>query len=152
MRGHYARVGAEIRETAPELPLIGGPYVPSYKVQAAVKAVRIGQVLALGAYFLGESLFASSPKLLALLGQVEENRLAAGVGLYLTHLGCEMAYSTAAFEVSYNGHMLFSKMEKGRFPQPGEIARELAQVLDSESKRRAADSHGLVTIAVDGQE
>lgn len=140
-------VGGEVREVAPELPLVGGPYVPTKPAQAAVKAVRLGQVLALGAYALGDALFASSPALLKLLARCREHRLPAGAALYLTHLGCEMAYSSGAFEVVYNGQVLFSKLREGRYPEPGEVRLRLEQALASERHRRAADSQSLVAVA-----
>jgi len=146
VRGQLARVGDEVRHAAPELPLVAGPYVPPRSVQAAVKATRAAQVLALGAYVLGESLFASSPRLLALLAAAHANRFPLGLGAYLTHVACEMAYSTSAFEVYLNGHVVFSKMREGRFPAPGEVARRLREVAHADAKRRALDSQGLVVV------
>mmetsp|Transcript_9775 Transcript_9775/g.24606 ORF Transcript_9775/g.24606 Transcript_9775/m.24606 type:complete len:117 (-) Transcript_9775:247-597(-) len=98
-------------------------------------AVRAAQVLALGGYLLGESLFASSPRALALLARLHEHRFALGIGLYLLHVCCEAAKSTAAFEVTYDGVILFSKLHEGRWPNPGEVAANLAAVLAAEARQ-----------------
>jgi len=111
------------------VPLQAGPYVPAKGVQAAVKVTRLAQVGALTAYFLGESLFQPSPRLLALLASAQENRFPLAIGLYLSHLACELAYSTSAFEVTFNGKKVFSKLEEGRFPQPGELPGKLSAII-----------------------
>jgi hypothetical protein len=109
-----------------------------------VKAVRVAQVVAIGGYTLGESLF-SAPRALALLARAHENRFALGVALYLSHLACELAYSTAAFEITYNGHALFSKLREGRYPAPGEVAGKLRAILAAEQAAGAQ----LATVADD---
>mmetsp|Transcript_8791 Transcript_8791/g.22750 ORF Transcript_8791/g.22750 Transcript_8791/m.22750 type:complete len:118 (+) Transcript_8791:423-776(+) len=107
--------------------------------------MRVGQVLALTAYFFGEQLLPATPRVRALLQGAHENRFPLGLGLYVTHLGCELAYSTSAFEITYNGQLLFSKLRTGRFPQPGEIAAKLEAAIAAE---RAAGS--ALTVSVDG--
>jgi hypothetical protein len=114
--------------------MLAGPYVPPKSVQAAVKGVRLSQVLAVSGYTLGETLFASSPRMLDLLARAHENRFALGIALYLSHVGCELAYSTSAFEITYNGRLLFSKVREGRYPNPGEVSALLLELLAGEQR------------------
>mmetsp|Transcript_25908 Transcript_25908/g.75940 ORF Transcript_25908/g.75940 Transcript_25908/m.75940 type:complete len:142 (+) Transcript_25908:340-765(+) len=102
-----------------------GPYVPRKSIQAAVKATRVAQVGALAAYFMGDALLQRWPRGLSLIASARENRFPCAIALYISHLACELAYSTSAFEVTYNGQVLFSKLKEGRYPQPGEISSQL---------------------------
>lgn len=48
-------------------------------------------------------------------------------------LGCSMLsqsmLSSGAFEVTYNGHMIFSKMKMGDFPQAPDVIAALKEVM-----------------------
>mmetsp|Transcript_10668 Transcript_10668/g.36237 ORF Transcript_10668/g.36237 Transcript_10668/m.36237 type:complete len:81 (+) Transcript_10668:532-774(+) len=69
---------------------------------------------------------------MASLQAARENRVALGIGLYVSHVACEMAYSTAAFEVTYNGQSLYSKLATHRYPQQGEVAAALRDIKSRE--------------------
>lgn len=129
MKGQFARVANELRSAAPQVPLAAAAYVPPVRVQAAVKAVRAAQVVALTAYVFGEQLLPATPRVHTLLATAREQRFPLGLALYVSHLGCELAYSSSAFEVTWNGAVLFSKLKEGRFPRPGEIAEKVEAAL-----------------------
>lgn len=92
-----------------------------------------------GAYFLGEQLSAAlgrrPPRL---LGAMHENRMLVGGGVYALDVVAQTLKSINAFEVTYNGHVLHSKLGAGRFPQPGEVAAALGAVMRGEGAAEEA--------------
>lgn len=116
------------------MPLVAGPYVPGKFWQLAVKGTRAGQIAAIAAFFLGEQFLGNSPAFMGLLTSARENKIACGLALYATHFFCELVYSTAAFEITYEGKLVFSKLQSRRYPRPGEVA----ELLRAYAQKRAA--------------
>ena len=120
----------------PNLKVEGGPYTPPASVQYTIRAVRVAQVGLAAFYFLGEQIFAKlgrAPP--AIHQQMQDNKLltlGAGYGLDVL---AQTAKSINAFEITYNGQLLHSKLATGQFPDAAVIAAKLREVMDKEQKQ-----------------
>ena len=122
-------------QSFPGLRVEGGPYTPPVAVQYTIRAVRAAQV-GVGAFFLfGEQLFGKlgrpPPTLLA---QMHENKLVTAGAIYGLDVLAQTAKSINAFEITYNGQLLHSKLKSGQFPEPGQLAQRLKEVMQSEKQ------------------
>ena len=122
-------------QSFPGLRVEGGPYPPPVAVQYTIRAVRAAQV-GVGAFFLfGEQLFGKlgrpPPTLLA---QMHENKLVTAGAIYGLDVLAQTAKSINAFEITYNGQLLHSKLKSGQFPDPGQLAQRLKEVMQSEKQ------------------
>ena len=61
----------------------------------------------------------------ALLHQMQENKLLAAGAVYGMDVIAQTFKSINAFEITYNGHLLHSKLKGGAFPQPQELVASL---------------------------
>jgi len=117
----------------------GGGYTPSPSVQYAVRAIRVAQAGAVAFYFFGEAMFSSvgraPPRLLR---QMDENKLVSGGFVYGLHVVASTLKSINAFEVTYNGRVLHSKLTSGQFPSPAELIQGLASAKKDEKQQAAA--------------
>jgi selT/selW/selH-like putative selenoprotein len=83
--------------------------------------------LGMGFIFMGDSLF----KLLGMAqppawyNSVKENKMQACMFLWIFNSMATAQLATNAFEVSYDGIQIFSKLEEGRFPHPEELVKSL---------------------------
>ena len=123
----------------PGLKVEGGPYTPPVAVQYTVRAVRAAQVGA-GAFFLfGEQIFGALGKAPpALYHQMHDNKLLAAGGIYALDVLAQTAKSINAFEITYNGNMLHSKLKTGQFPDHAQLAQRLREVMAKEQQPDAA--------------
>ena len=123
----------------PGLKVEGGPYTPPVAVQYTVRAVRAAQV-GVGLFFLfGEQIFAKLGRLPAppVYYQMHDNKLIAAGGIYALDVMAQTAKSINAFEITYNGVMLHSKLKTGQFPDPAQVAAKLKEVMDKERRRQS---------------
>lgn len=102
-------------------------------VQYAIRAVRVGQVGAAVAYFLGEQIcsslrFAPPP----LLRSMHENPLLTVGGVYGLDVIAQTLKSINAFEITYNGRVLHSKLQTGRFPELQELLASLLKAKEED--------------------
>lgn len=108
-------------------------------MQYAIRAVRFAQVGVAGFYFLGEQLSAalgrSPPKI---LGQMHENKFLVAGAVYGLDVVAQTFKSINAFEVTYNGRVLHSKLSSGRFPAAGEVVARLRAVMQEQGQRDEA--------------
>jgi hypothetical protein len=99
----------------------------------------VAQVGVVAAFFFGEQLFAmlgrTSP---AILGQMQENKLVTAGAVYALDVVAQTFKSINAFELTYNGHLLHSKLSSGKFPDVGELVGKLKSVMESEGMKREA--------------
>lgn len=125
----------------PGLRVEGGPYTPPVTVQYTVRAVRAAQISAALFFFFGEQVFAKlgrAPP--AVLQQMHENKLVAAGGIYALDVVAQTAKSINAFEITYNGHVLHSKLKTGSFPEPDQIAEKLRAVMAKEQQAAASSA------------
>jgi len=123
----------------PGLKVEGAPYTPPVSVQYTVRTVRVAQVSAVVFFFFGEQIFAKLGKAPpAVLGQMHDNKLATAGAIYGLDVLAQTAKSINAFEITYNGHMLHSKLKTGQFPDLGEIVANLKAIMVKEGGAAAA--------------
>ena len=117
----------------PGLRVEGGPYTPPVAVQYTVRAVRAAQV-GVGAFFLfGEQIFGTLGKAPPpLLNQMHDNKLLTVGAIYGLDVIAQTAKSINAFEITYNGQLLHSKLKTGAFPDAQAVATQLRSVMDKE--------------------
>jgi selT/selW/selH-like putative selenoprotein len=117
----------------PGLKVEGGPYTPPVAVQYTVRAVRAAQV-GVGLFFLfGEQIFAKLGKPAPpVYYQMHDNKLIAAGGIYALDVMAQTAKSINAFEITYNGNVLHSKIKSGKFPAPAELTQSLRQIMAKE--------------------
>lgn len=108
-------------------------------MQYAVRALRASQVGVVALFFLGEQFFSyfgrPAPQLVR---QMNENRMLTAAGVYGIDVVAQTLKAINAFEITYNGNVLHSKIKTGRFPNPGELSARLAEVM-KEAKPEATD-------------
>lgn len=110
-------------------------------MQYAIRSVRVAQVGVVAAFFFGEQLFATLRRPApAILGQMQENKLVTAGAVYALDVVAQTFKSINAFELTYNGHVLHSKLSTGKFPDIGELVGKLRKVMEAEAetKREAA--------------
>jgi len=116
------------------LKLEGGPYTPPQSVQYAVRTVRAAQLSTVLLYFFGSQLFhALKRPLPGFVESTHANPLLAVGGVYGLDVVAQTMKSINAFEITYNGHVLHSKLKSGRFPKPAELVDKLKAIRASES-------------------
>ena len=125
-------------QSFPGLRVEGGPYTPPVAVQYTIRAVRAAQ-LGVGAFFLfGEQLFGKlgrpPPQLLA---RMHENKLVTAGAIYGLDVLAQTAKSINAFEITYNGQLLHSKLKTGQFPDTAQVAAKLKEVMEKERRQQS---------------
>jgi len=120
----------------PGLKVEGGPYTPPVAVQYTVRAVRVAQAGVGVFFFFGEQLFAAVRRPApAVLQQMHDNKLITAAGVYGLDVLAQTAKSINAFEITYNGNLLHSKLNTGQFPDANELASRLRAVIDKEKQK-----------------
>lgn len=136
MNGQFRSCATALKQSFPELQIEGGPYTPPVGVQHAIKAVRFGQVATVALYFFGDAIFGSIGRLPPTMVQrMHDNPLLVIGGVYGLDVIAQTLKSINAFEVTYNGQVLHSKLSSGRFPQPNELVAKLGQIRMQESSQ-----------------
>jgi len=113
------------------------------QVQYGIRAVRAAQAGAALFFFFGEQLFASLRRPVpALHAQMQENKMLTFGAIYGLDVIAQTLKAINAFEVTYNGHLLHSKLATRAFPQQHELSQRLAAILQAEEAAAAARSDG----------
>jgi len=90
---------------------------------------------------VGEQLFgALGRRPPQLLGQMHENKMVSAAGVYALDVVAQTMKSINAFEITYNGRVLHSKLKSGAFPQPGELASRLKEVISQDGAKDASNA------------
>jgi len=119
-----------LQQQFPTLKIEGGPYTPPQTVQYGIRAIRAAQLGVAATFFFGEQLFglvgrAPPP----FVGQMHENKFVTAAGVYGLDVVAQTLKSINAFEITYNGQVLHSKLKSGRFPEPVDLIARLNQVM-----------------------
>jgi hypothetical protein len=103
------------------------------QVQYGIRAVRAAQAGAALFFFFGEQLFATlrhpTP---ALHAQMQENKMLTFGAIYGLDVIAQTLKAINAFEITYNGHLLHSKLASRTFPQQQELSQRLAGIMQAE--------------------
>jgi len=126
----------ELQRNFPGLKVEGGSYTPPVQVQYGIRAVRTAQVGASAFFFFGEQIFgALGRRPPPLHAQMHENKMLTVGAIYGLDVIAQTMKAINAFEVTYNGHLLHSKLATSAFPQPHELAAKLGSVLQGEQRQ-----------------
>jgi len=141
VNGKFRQCAQGLQAAFPSLKVEGGPYTPPPSVQYAIRAVRVAQISVLGLYFFGEQLFASLyPPAPLLVGRMSENKLLVFGGVYALDVVAQTFKSINAFELTYNGHVLHSKLSTGAFPDVTIVAQKLKAIMTAEDQARITEN------------
>lgn len=122
----------------PGLKVEGGPYTPPQSVQYTIRAVRVAQVSVGMFFFLGEQAFGKLGRPTPPIHQqMHDNKLVTAGAVYGLDVIAQTAKSINAFEITYNGQVLHSKLKTGQFPDAAAIAAKLREVMDKEQSGAA---------------
>lgn len=110
----------------PQVPVIGRNFPPSPQ---KVMIAQIGQY----AFFLGIAVLFFGDGLFRMLGMAHppwynamtENKMQTCLFLWIMNSFATSQMSTGAFEVSFDGELIFSKMETNRLPTMDELVNVL---------------------------
>lgn len=98
-------------------------------MQYAIRSVRVAQVGAVALYFFGIQIFATLKRPLpGFVESMHANPLLAIGGVYGLDVVAQTMKAINAFEITYNGHVLHSKLQSGRFPQPADLVARLKEI------------------------
>lgn len=135
-------------ELGPDLEVLGSQYPPAPWRASLAQGAGLVQMAALGGVMFGERLFEAAgvqpvPQWYA--DNVAANRFGAGIGVWLVgNMASNQLISTGAFEVYYDGTLVFSKLETGRMPTAGELLDALG------GRRQSAAADGQAAGAAHG--
>jgi len=108
-------------------------------VQYAIRAVRASQASAAVLYFFGAQIFGSLRRPLpGFVESMHANPLLAIGGVYGLDVVAQTMKAINAFEITYNGQVLHSKLQTGRFPQPADLVARLKEVQHSEQPQESS--------------
>ena len=72
------------------------------------------------------------------MGQMHENKIAVAGGVYMLDVFAQTMKSINAFELTYNGHVVHSKLNSGEFPDPASLVAKLRKVMEVDETQRKA--------------
>ena len=94
--------------------------------QMVAQGAQYAQILGVVFLMFGDGLFSmlgGPPP--AWFNSIKENRMMAVGVLFLGNSFAQQLVATGAFEIWYDGDLIFSKIEENRWPHPEEIIRAL---------------------------
>jgi len=108
----------------PELrgAISGENYPPPQYALVAMQVAGMAQMATLAIMFFGDSLFATlgvpAP---GIVQYIQENKITSFMTSFMMNSMATSMSSTGAFEISVDGRTVYSKLESGRMPSPGDI-------------------------------
>eukprot|EP00882_Tetradesmus_deserticola_P002320 GHRQ01002477.1.p1 GENE.GHRQ01002477.1~~GHRQ01002477.1.p1 ORF type:complete len:140 (+),score=54.14 GHRQ01002477.1:255-674(+) len=131
MKGAFMQAKQLLQQRFSGMEVVGSTYpVPATK-QALAQGLGLAQMVGFGFVIFGDKLFqfmgyAAPPELY--VQHVAGNRVGVGVGIwFLGNFLQNQLLSTGAFEVFYDGTLVFSKLAQGRMP----VVEELLSAVES---------------------
>ena len=111
----------------PGVPIVGKVYPPGDDKIMIATVAQYAFFLGIAVIFFGEGLYkamgmAQPPEWYA---AVQENKMQACMFLWIANSLATSQLATGAFEISYDGDLIFSKLEEHRWPSPEELIRAL---------------------------
>lgn len=148
MNGQFKRCAQGLQQAFPNLKIEGGPYTPPPSVQYFTRAIRTMQVGAATFFFAGEQIFGKlGRRVPPLYDQMHDNKLATLGGIYGLDVLAQTAKSINAFEITFNGNLIHSKLATGQFPNPADVVAKLAEVMMKEQQTEGSDGNVGATAA-----
>lgn len=132
------QVSQLIRQRHPGMEVVGSNYPPTAVNVALSKLVGFGTMGAVATTFFGEKIF----EMLGMprpefVQSMQSNKMGSCMGAwFLGNTVSQNLLNTGAFEVYYNGEVIFSKMEQKRLPNIPEILDGLDAAMNKPSSYR----------------
>lgn len=113
------QVKAHLEERYPGMEVIGSNYPPPSNQVALAQVVKVGMLGTMGLTLAGAQIFAAlNLNKPGFVDKMEKNRMTTCMGAWFVgNTISSNMLSTGAFEVYYDGHLIFSKLKTGRLPQ-----------------------------------
>ena len=120
-----------IRQRFPGVEVVGSNYPPAASRVALAKLVNLGTFASLGLTHFGETICGAlgvpTPELVA---NAMQNKMGSSAGAwFLGNTVSQNLLNTGAFEVFYDGEVIFSKLEQRRLPTIPEILDGLGDAI-----------------------
>jgi len=124
-------VNSLIRQRFPGVEVVGSNYPPASSRVAHAKLVNLGTFAFLGLTHFGETICGAlgvpTPELVA---NAMQNKMGSSAGAwFLGNTVSQNLLNTGAFEVFYDGEVIFSKLEQRRLPTIPEILDGLGDAI-----------------------
>ncbi|KAG2487450.1 hypothetical protein HYH03_014017 [Edaphochlamys debaryana] len=124
MRGAFVQVNNLVRQRFPGLEVHGSNFpIPAWKVPI-VRALQAVQLAALAVCFAGDTIFRqiNMPPPQWYTANVAPNRFGVGMGVWFVgNTVITNLQNTGAFEVYFDGKLIFSKLAEERMPSIAEL-------------------------------
>ncbi|WIA37092.1 hypothetical protein OEZ86_014062 [Tetradesmus obliquus] len=140
MKGAFMQAQQLLQQRFPGMEVAGSTYpVPASK-QALAQALGLVQMAGFGFVVFGEKIFealgyAAPPELF--VQNVAGNKFGVGIGIWFVgNFLQNQLLSTGAFEVYYDGTLVFSKLRQGRMP----AVEELLSAVETQITARLSDA------------
>jgi len=139
----YNEVSAHLKHNNPDLVVEGHYHEADEPKPTIAKAVNMLYGFLLVTIIFGDKVFAAlGMPMPGLLVQARENQMWSMFGIYYVgNLIAQNLMNTGAFEISYNGQMVWSKLESGRLPSWPEL---MAKMQSADSLAGGEPLHRLV--------
>ena len=108
----------------------GGNYPPPPFAVYLFQLVQFMQFTGILTLFFADTIFIrilGFPAVPPMVRQLQENQLQVIIFLFVMSSFAQNLLTTGAFEIELNGKLIFSKINTGRMPQIGELARLLVE-------------------------
>ena len=133
-----------ISQRFPGTEVVGSNFPPSAFAVAASKAVNVGTFAAMGLTHFGDQLCAAlgAPATPAFVANLQSNKMGSTMGAWFVgNTVSQNLLNTGAFEVFYDGEVIFSKHDTKRLPTIPEIMGGLESAMRRDPEG-AAGSRG----------
>lgn len=123
----------------PQVPIVGSNFEPSAEKKTTAGLVRAAAYSAIGMTLGGDHLFsflgtgvpAEGTSFGDMYKAMKDNKFYTCAGTYFVgNTIAENMLSTGAFEIYYDGKMVYSKLETGRLPRINEIMQSMDEAMD----------------------
>jgi len=135
--GGYLQIRQVLTQRFPELQVDGSNYPPPPNKVLVAQLTQAGMFGTIGFTLLGNKLFemlGSPPP--ALYFSLANNKMPTCLGAwFLGNTIAQNMLSTGAFEVYYDGQIIFSKLKTGRLPQVAGIVRDMEKAIKEAAGR-----------------
>ena len=121
-----------ITQRFPGTEVVGSNFPPGAFAVAASKVVNVGTFATMGLTHFGDQLCAAlgAPATPAFVANLQSNKMGSTMGAWFVgNTVSQNLLNTGAFEVFYDGEMIFSKREEKRLPTIPEIVEGLERAM-----------------------
>ena len=122
-----------IHQRFPGTEVIPRNYPPPPTSVALAKLVNLGQLASVGLTFFGEKIceMVGMPTRPEFVQNMQSNKMGSAMGAwFIGNTASQSLLNTGAFEIYYDGEVIFSKLDQKRLPTIPEIMNGLGDAID----------------------